>query len=140
GPQQPRPVMRGARGLDRDYRRSKPLQEHYHVVATYLPAKNWLFSRVHPVELENVLRRVHTNSDNVVHGWPPSLRSATTSAWHIDAVGAVHPNIGRSGVGGTAAAFVRSRARISAPSAAPSHRKPPGRARREVPQRRGSSV
>ncbi len=48
--------------------------------------------------------------------------------------------IGCSGVGVTAAAFVRSRARTSKPSAAPFHRKPPGRARRGVPQRRGSSV
>ena len=46
----------------------------------------------------------------------------------------------RSGVGGTAAACVRSRARISKPSAAPFHRKLPGRARPRDLQRRGSSV
>jgi len=46
--------------------------------------------------------------------------------------------IDRSGVGGSGAAFVLSRARISAPSAAPFHRKPPGLARPVAPQRRGS--
>ena len=39
-----------------------------------------------PMKLENVLRRIHSNSDNLFHGRPPCLRFATTSVWHIDAV------------------------------------------------------
>jgi transposase len=42
----------------------------------------------HPVQLENVLRRIHPNSANLVHGRSPlSEIIHTTSFWHIDAVG-----------------------------------------------------
>jgi hypothetical protein len=34
------------------------------------------------VKLENVFRRIHTNSANLVHGRPLCLRSTATSFWH----------------------------------------------------------
>jgi hypothetical protein len=39
------------------------------------------------MQLENILRRIHTNADNLAHGRLPCLRFATTSFWHTDAVG-----------------------------------------------------
>jgi hypothetical protein len=68
----------------------------------------------------------------------------------IDGAPQVHPLAGdandhlgaidRSGVGGTVEVCGQNRARTSEPSAAPSHRKHPGRARRGAPPRRGSSA
>jgi putative transposase len=39
------------------------------------------------MKLENMLRRIHSNSDNLVHGRSPLSEISTTSFWHIDAVG-----------------------------------------------------
>src|SRR3954454_18466550 len=89
----PRPVMRGATGLDGDARGREAFEERDHVPATQLPAQDGPFGGIDAVELEDVLGRVHANAANLFHGWPPHVRSATTSPWHSDAVqGAVHPN------------------------------------------------
>ena len=50
--------------------------------------------RVHPIQLEDTLRRVDENARNLVHGRLPSNETFDmTSIWHIDAVrGPSHPS------------------------------------------------
>src|SRR4051812_28139714 len=104
--QQPRPVMRGATGLDGDARGREAFEECDHVPAPQLSAQDGPLRGIDAVELEDVLRRVHANAANLLHRRPPHVRSATTSPWHSDAVqGAVHPNTclqGLAACGGSA--------------------------------------
>src|SRR6266446_5963622 len=69
--QQPRTMVACTAGFDRDHRRRKLLEECEHLLASQLLAQNRLFGGVHPVELENVFRRIHTNSANLFHGRSP---------------------------------------------------------------------
>src|SRR5271166_4265266 len=69
--QQSRTMVAGTAGFDRDHRRRKLLEECEHLFASQLLAQNRLLGGVHSVKLENVFRRIHTNSANLVHGWPP---------------------------------------------------------------------
>src|ERR1700730_5096717 len=69
--QQPRTMVACTAGFDRDHRRSKLLEECEHLLASQLLAQNRLLGGVHPVELENVFRRIHANSANLFHGRPP---------------------------------------------------------------------
>src|SRR5713101_8149149 len=69
--QQPRPMMACTAGFDRDHSRRNLLEECEHLLASQLLAQNRLLGGVHPVALENVFRRIHTNSANLVHGRPP---------------------------------------------------------------------
>lgn len=62
------------------------LEECDHLPTPELPAQDRLLVPINTMELEDVLGRVHPNAGNLVHGRPPHLRSATTSAWHSDAV------------------------------------------------------
>jgi hypothetical protein len=43
--------------------------------------------RINSMQLKNMLRRIHSDADNLFHGRLPCLRFATTSFWHTDAVG-----------------------------------------------------
>src|SRR3954469_17338131 len=91
--QQPRPVMRGATGLDGNARGREALEERDHVPAPQLSAQDGSLRGIDAVELEEVLGRVHADAANLFHGRPPHVSSATTSPSHSDAVqGAVHPN------------------------------------------------
>src|SRR6266699_4646403 len=58
-------------GFDRDHRRRKLLEECEHLLASQLLPQNRLLGGVHTVKLENVFRRIHTNSANLFHGRPP---------------------------------------------------------------------
>jgi hypothetical protein len=60
--------MGRAASLDRNHRRSKPLEERHHVPAPQLLAKR--LSDVHPMKLKNVFR-CHANSAKRLHGGPP---------------------------------------------------------------------
>src|SRR6476469_6391010 len=71
-PQQPRPIVRRAASLNCNYCWRKILEESHHVLAPQLLAQNRLIGGVYPVKLEKVLRRIHTNSANLFHGWSPS--------------------------------------------------------------------
>jgi hypothetical protein len=42
-----------------------------HLLASQLLPQNRLLGGVHSVKLENVFRRIHTNSANLFHGRPP---------------------------------------------------------------------
>jgi hypothetical protein len=59
------------------------------------------------VKLENVLRRIHSNSANLVHGRSPlSEITNTTSFWHIDAAGGrPHQQYKRIGIDTSKAVF-----------------------------------
>jgi hypothetical protein len=61
-------------------------EERQHLVAPQLAAKHHLLGAVHPVQLEELLRRVDENARNLVHGRLPSIEVLTTSIRHIDAV------------------------------------------------------
>jgi hypothetical protein len=81
-------MMARTTGFDRDHRRGKLLEECHHLLAPQLLSQNRRFHGIHPVKLENVFRRIHPNSANLVHGRSPlSEIIHTTSFWHIDAVG-----------------------------------------------------
>jgi len=56
-------------------------------------ASTHLFGSVHPVKLENMLRRVHSNSANLVHGRSPLFEINTDlTLAHPMPPGAVHTN------------------------------------------------
>src|SRR5438128_11634255 len=69
--QQPRTMVACAAGFDRDHRRRKLLEECEHLLASQPLPQNRLLGGVHSVKLENVFRRIHTNSANLFHGRPP---------------------------------------------------------------------
>src|SRR3981189_1048193 len=56
-------------------------------VAPQLPAQHHLLGGIDPVQLKNMLRRIHSNADNLVHGRLPCLRFATPHSGTTDAVG-----------------------------------------------------
>src|SRR5271157_2685906 len=81
-PQNPRPMVRCAAGLDPDHRRCKRLEEGHHLFAPQLLTQNHLLGGVHPMKLEKCFDvsmpiRLICSSDG-----PLCLRSATTSFWH----------------------------------------------------------
>jgi hypothetical protein len=69
--QQPRTMVACTAGFDRDHRRRKLLEECEHLLAPQLLPQNRFLSGVYSVKLENVFRRIHTNSANLFHGRPP---------------------------------------------------------------------
>ena len=44
------------------------------VVAPQLSAPHRPFGRINPMQLKNMLRRIHSNADNLLHGRLPCLR------------------------------------------------------------------
>src|SRR5206468_8356549 len=81
--QQPRPVMARTTGFDRDHRRYKLLEERHHLLAPQLLAQNRRLGGIHAVKLENVLRRIHADADNLFHGRSPVSEITTTASfWH----------------------------------------------------------
>src|SRR5712691_2012312 len=91
--QQPRTMVACTAGFDRDHRRSKLLEECEHLLASQLSPQNRLLGGVHSVKLENVFRRIHTNSANLFHGRPPlsEIYSDLILA-RLMPLGAVHTN------------------------------------------------
>src|SRR3954470_20202105 len=69
--QKPRTMVACTAGFDRDHCRRKLLEECKHLLASQLLPQNRLLDGVHSVKLENVLRRIHPNSTNLVHGRSP---------------------------------------------------------------------
>src|SRR3984893_18344322 len=81
-----------AAGFDPHYRRHKLLKKRDHLLAPQLLAQNHRLGRVHPVKLEEALRRIHPNSANLFHRRSPSseICNELTLA-HAMPSGAVHP-------------------------------------------------
>src|SRR5580693_2178952 len=95
--QQPRTMVAGTAGFDRDHRRRKLLEECEHLLAPQLLVQNRLLGGVHSVKLENVFRRIHANSANLVHGRPPlSEIDSDLILARLMPSGAVHTNRNRS--------------------------------------------
>src|SRR5665213_526151 len=69
--QQPRTMVARTAGFDCDHSRRKHLEECKHLLASQLLPQNRLLGRGYSVKLENVLRRIHTNSANLFHGRSP---------------------------------------------------------------------
>src|SRR5580704_8734060 len=92
-PQNPRPMVRCAGGLDPDHRRRKRLEEGHHLLAPQLLTQNYLLGGVHPMKLEKMFRRVHANSANLFHGRSPlfEICNDLILAQSMPS-GAVHPN------------------------------------------------
>src|SRR5712691_6645603 len=84
-------MMRRPAGFDADPRRRQLLEELDKRPSPQLLPQHRLLGRIYTMQLKNTLGRVHSNTDKIVHGRPPCLRSATTSFWHIDAVGGRPP-------------------------------------------------
>src|SRR4051794_1550299 len=80
--QQSCPVITRTAGFNPDHGRGKLLEKCHHLLAPKLLAQNQLLGGIHPVKLENVLRRVHPNSANLFHGRFPLSEISTTSFWH----------------------------------------------------------
>src|SRR5580704_8134628 len=106
--QQPRTMVACTAGFDRDHRRRKLLEECEHLLAPQLLAQNRLLGGVHSVKLENVFRRIHANSANLVHGRPPlsEIYSDLILA-RLMPSGAVHTNRTDAGVERAGASRVR---------------------------------
>src|SRR5260370_41815860 len=64
-------MMTGTTGFDRDHCRCKLREERRHLIAAQLLAQDRLLGGIHPMKLENVLRRIHPNAANLSHGRPP---------------------------------------------------------------------
>src|SRR5580704_357480 len=92
-PQNPRPMVRCAAGLDPDHRRRKRLEEGHHLLAPQLLTQNYLLGGVHPMKLEQMFRRVQANSANLFHGRSPlfEICNDLILAQSMPS-GAVHPN------------------------------------------------
>src|SRR3954454_9412336 len=89
--QQPRTMVACTAGFDRDHGRGKLLKECKYLLAPKLLAQNRLLGGVHSMKLENVLRRIHPNSANLLHGRSPlSEISNDLSLAHSMPSGAVH--------------------------------------------------
>src|SRR4051812_17811145 len=69
--QQPRTIVACTAGFDRNHCRRKLLEKGKHLLASQLLAQNRLLGGVHSVKLENVFRRIHPNSANLLHGRSP---------------------------------------------------------------------
>jgi hypothetical protein len=63
--------MRCTARLDPHYGRFQLLKKRDHLPAPKLPAQNRAFVGSHPMQLKNMLRRIHANADNLVHGRLP---------------------------------------------------------------------
>src|SRR5215211_5654669 len=93
GLQQPRAMMACTTSFDRDHRRRKPLEKCKHLLASQLLPQNRLLGGVHSVKLENVFRRIHPNSANLLHGRSPlSEISNDLILARLMPSGAVHTN------------------------------------------------
>jgi hypothetical protein len=80
-------------GFDPDHGRGKLLEEGHHLLAPQLLTQNRRLGGIHPVKLENVLRRVHPNSANPFHGrFPLSEICNDLILAHSMPSGAVHSN------------------------------------------------
>src|SRR5208283_5089270 len=87
------PMMARTAGFDRDHRRCKLLEERHHLLAPQLLAQDRHLGGIHAMKLENVLRRIHPNSTNLVHERSPlsEINDDLTLA-HSMPPGAVHTN------------------------------------------------
>jgi hypothetical protein len=82
-----------ATGFDHDHGRCEGVEESHHLLTLQLLAQNYRLCGVHPVKLENVLRRVHPNSAELFHGRPPLSEICNDfSLAHSMRSGAVHTN------------------------------------------------
>src|SRR3979411_2656664 len=91
-PQNPRPMVRCAAGLDPDHRRRKRLEEGHHLLAPQLLTQNYLLGGVHPMKLEKMFRRVYANSANLFHGRTPLFEICNDLLLaHLMTSGAVRP-------------------------------------------------
>src|SRR5208337_634049 len=86
-------MMAGTAGFDPDHRWRELLEERHHLVTPELFAQNRDTGVIHPVKLENVLRRIHPNSTNLVHERSPlsEINNDLTVAQSMPP-GAVHTN------------------------------------------------
>src|SRR5450631_1870494 len=75
--------MRCAAGLHPDHSWWQLGKEQNHFLASKPLAQHRLFIRINPMQLKNMLRRFHANSDNLLDGRLPRLRPLTSSFWHI---------------------------------------------------------
>ena len=64
-------MMARTAGFDPDHRRCKLLEERYHLLAPQPLAQDWFLGCIYPMKLENLLRRIHPNSANLLHGRSP---------------------------------------------------------------------
>src|SRR5208283_4525610 len=86
-------MMAGTAGFDPDHRWRELLEERHHLVTPELFAQNRDTGVIHPMKLKNVLRRIHSNSANLVHDGLLCLRSTHDLILaHSMPPGAVHTN------------------------------------------------
>jgi hypothetical protein len=81
-------MVTGTAGFDPDHRRCKFLEERHHLLAPQFLAQNRYTGGIHPMELKNVLRRIHPNSANLFHGRSPLFEINTRPhSGTVDAAG-----------------------------------------------------
>src|ERR1700722_19202993 len=86
-------MVGSAAGFDPHYRRRKLLEKRDHLLAPQLLAQNHRLGCVHPVKLEETLRRIHPNSANLFHRRSPFGEICNDLILaHAMPSGAVHPN------------------------------------------------
>src|SRR6266550_6098823 len=85
--QLPRPVMCRSARLHPDHGRRQLGKKRQHLAAPQLPAQHRPLGGINPMQLKNMLRRIHSNSDNLVHGRLPCLRLQQPHSGTLDAVG-----------------------------------------------------
>src|ERR1700756_3519505 len=86
-------MVGSAAGFDPYYRRRKLLKKRDHLLAPQLLAQNHRLGCVHPVKLEEPLRRIHPNSANLFHRRSPFSEICNDLILaHAMPSGAVHPN------------------------------------------------
>src|SRR5215208_3802279 len=91
--QQSCPMIARTAGFDPDHCRGKLLEKCHHLLAPKLLAQNRLLGSIYSMKLENVFRRIHPNSANLLHGRSPlSEISNDLSLSRSMTSGAVHTN------------------------------------------------
>src|SRR5271166_3903503 len=86
-------MMAGTAGFGPDHRWRELLEERHHLVTPELFTQNRDTGVIYPMKLKNVLRRIHSNSANLVHGRSPLFEINTRPhSGTLDAAGAVHTN------------------------------------------------
>src|SRR5882762_661858 len=86
------PMMRPTTSLQTDLQRGQLFEERDHLPTMQFLYQSRLLQNIDPMQLENTLGRIHANTDKLLHGRLPCLRSPNgPHSGTLMPSGAVHP-------------------------------------------------
>src|SRR6266478_5274226 len=88
------PMMRPAASFQTDLQRGQLFEEGDHLPTMQFLYQRRLLQNIDPMQLENTLGRIHANTDKLLHGRLPCLRSPNgPHSGTLMPSGAVHPTV-----------------------------------------------